>query len=290
MVCAVTTLDPHKERATCTVRTDHDSLKWMLSLMESSGRPTRRKLRLWEFNFSVQYRRGRVHQVSDLLSRLFRPKSTTDAQGPVEGAIPTFKVVNVLRPSSSGSKIFARTRRQTRVANAHGTTDTSKDQNGYIIFSPVSVPVEQAPQSNDVFSEAEREADLFVENASDDCDDIDSFDLPRASPEVDTEILRTESSDELSAPLTVEKLLTEQRLDSFCHTLLSRQSQKKSTAFSKDQQNGLLMRKIKFISHRLQIVVPESLRPRLLMLAHSSRVAGHSGHNGMYYTLSETYY
>ena len=73
VVWAVRTLRPYVEGTKFTVRTDHDALRWLMSLTESSGRLTRWRLRLAEYDFTIQYRPGRVHQVPDALSRLISP-------------------------------------------------------------------------------------------------------------------------------------------------------------------------------------------------------------------------
>ncbi|CDF39628.1 Ribonuclease H (fragment) [Chondrus crispus] len=48
VVWAVRTLRPYIEGTKFTVRTDHDALRWLMSLTESSGRLTRWRLRLAE--------------------------------------------------------------------------------------------------------------------------------------------------------------------------------------------------------------------------------------------------
>lgn len=70
------------------------------------------------------------------------------------------------------------------MANAHATANPSRNQKGYVIPAPVSVRVEHVSQSNDVIflSEVEKDPDLFDEDASDDYDDIDPFDLLCARP------------------------------------------------------------------------------------------------------------
>ena len=63
-----------------------------MSLTESSGRLTRWQLRLAEYDFTIQYRPGRVHQVPDALSRLVSPQVANDPRPTVEvdDDIPTF--------------------------------------------------------------------------------------------------------------------------------------------------------------------------------------------------------
>ena len=55
LVWAVRTLRPYVEGTKFTVRTYHDALQWLMSLTESSGRITRWRLRLAEYDFTIQY-------------------------------------------------------------------------------------------------------------------------------------------------------------------------------------------------------------------------------------------
>lgn len=89
VVWAITSLRPYIEGTRFTVRTDHDALRWLMSLSESSGRLTRWRLRLAEFDFVIQYRPGRVHQVPDALSRL-EPGPNTAPQLAVDDDVPTY--------------------------------------------------------------------------------------------------------------------------------------------------------------------------------------------------------
>ena len=84
VVWAVRTLRPYVEGTRFTVRTDHDALRWLMSLTESSGRLTRWRLRLAEYDFTIQYCPGRVHQVPDALSRLISPRVADDPRPVVE--------------------------------------------------------------------------------------------------------------------------------------------------------------------------------------------------------------
>ena len=54
VVWALRTLRPYVEGTNFTVRTDHDALQWLMSLTESSGRLSRWRLRLVEYDFTNQ--------------------------------------------------------------------------------------------------------------------------------------------------------------------------------------------------------------------------------------------
>lgn len=60
----------------------------LVSLTETFGRLTRRRLRLAEFDFSMQYWPGRVHQVPSALSRLTQPRAVMELQCSLDDDIP----------------------------------------------------------------------------------------------------------------------------------------------------------------------------------------------------------
>ena len=71
--------------------------------------------------------------------------------------------------------------------------------------------------------------------------------------------------------------------------MLTRQSRKTDSAFYEDEY-GLLRRRHPTINEVDQIVLPETLRPRVLDLAHYSKLAGHPGQTRMYHHVRSTYY
>jgi len=87
VVWAITLLRPYVEGSKFHVRTDHEALRWLSTLTDSSGRLFRWRLRLAEVDFTVTYRPGRVHQVPDALPRL---ESEFDDGQPVDDDVPTF--------------------------------------------------------------------------------------------------------------------------------------------------------------------------------------------------------
>ncbi|MGH0125911.1 UNVERIFIED_CONTAM: hypothetical protein FKN15_026460, partial [Acipenser sinensis] len=57
------------ESRTFTIVTDHSSLLWVFNTVKPNTRLIRWVLRLQEFNFTVEYRRGKLNEVPDALSR-----------------------------------------------------------------------------------------------------------------------------------------------------------------------------------------------------------------------------
>ena len=71
--------------------------------------------------------------------------------------------------------------------------------------------------------------------------------------------------------------------------MISRQSRKTDSAFYEDEY-GILRRRHPTINDIDQIVLPETLRPRVLDLAHYSKLAGHPGQTRMYHHVRSMYY
>ena len=87
IVWGILILRPYLEGTNFTVRTDHDSLRWLLNITDVSGRLARWRLRLAEFDYSVVNRPGVKHQAPDALSRLL---TSGDDQSPLDDDIPCF--------------------------------------------------------------------------------------------------------------------------------------------------------------------------------------------------------
>jgi len=229
VVWAVTTLRPYIERTRFVVRTDHNALRWLMNINDPTGRLVRWRLRLSEFDYTIVYRPGRVHQVPDALSRV--PTNGGDT-APLDDAIPCL----VVGPTPSDGL-------------------DNLDEEDPDFFDPYRA---RAPESSRY---SKTSSVLLIRRGP----------LPRQF-----------------APIEASEWLEEQRADEFCQNVLARQSAAKDSAFFEDE-DGLLRRKAT-LDNAIQMVVPKSLRPRLLAMSHQSVIAGHPGQNKMYETMRRTYY
>ena len=69
------------------VHSAHHSLRWLFNIVEPSGRLTRWRLLLAEFNFKVAYKKGADNHHADALSRLLSGSPTIHEN---YDEIPTF--------------------------------------------------------------------------------------------------------------------------------------------------------------------------------------------------------
>ena len=77
VVWACQILRPYLEGAPFTIYTDHQALKWLLGLTDTSGRLARWRLRLSEFDLSIEYKKGKKNTIADAISRLPTDGETT---------------------------------------------------------------------------------------------------------------------------------------------------------------------------------------------------------------------
>ena len=131
VVWSVTTLRPYIEGLPFTVRTDHDALRWLMSISDSTGRLMRWRLRLYEFDFTVKYRPGLVHQVPDALSRDLTPDGNDNK--PIDDEVPTYgdheSVLLTTRRKAANSTAAQKTSAKEtneRKQRKRGTNDTRK--------------------------------------------------------------------------------------------------------------------------------------------------------------------
>jgi len=94
--------------------------------------------------------------------------------------------------------------------------------------------------------------------------------------------------DLIPEPITVEEWLSEQGADSLCQQLQQEVDQGTNPRFRLNPQ-GILVRVLP-TQTATQVVVPETLRPRILMSYHQATVAGHPGVRRMYDTLRQGVY
>ena len=94
---------------------------------------------------------------------------------------------------------------------------------------------------------------------------------------------------DLPLPLTLEELLEEQSTDEFCQEVLRAQVGRRGTPFFEDE-DGLLCRTSPTDPDVAQVVLPSTLRHRVLRLAHYHKLSGYPGQTRMFRRLSRTYY
>jgi len=242
VVWAVTTLRPYLERTKFVVRSDHGALRWLMNATDLSGRLVRWRLRLSEFDYSIVYRPGRVHQVPDALSRV--PTKGMD-DSPLDDAIPCL----VIAPDAEGMG---------DVDAGHHLPD---EGDGEYLF-----------------------------------DEPDFFDPYRARTNMDKPFTKgdsvlltdTRQREFQHEAIELDEWLLEQQRDEFCLRVLARQSATTDSAFFEDEDG--LLRRHSTLDKSEQIVVPASLRPRLLAMSHRNLAAGHPGQTRMYDTMRVSYY
>ena len=82
-----------------TLRTDHNSLRWLHSFHEPQGQLARWLERLADYNYVVQHRPGKSHGNADGLSR--RPTDTDDLSPPLLSPVPTVAATELTPPEGS---------------------------------------------------------------------------------------------------------------------------------------------------------------------------------------------
>ena len=86
---SILTIRPYLYGSAFNLRPDHEALRWVLNLADSSGRLARWRLRLAEYDYELQYRPGFKHQLADSVSRL---RTDGGDPAPVDGEVPCFAV------------------------------------------------------------------------------------------------------------------------------------------------------------------------------------------------------
>ena len=224
IVWSILMLRPYLDGSEFTIRTDHDSLKWLLNLSDASGRLQRWRLRLQEFTYDIQYRPGAQHKAADAVSRL---STTGHDDEPIDDDLPVLALTDV----------------DTTQAYGPSPDDTWLVSKVYPLDSP-------------------REAVL---------------------PQV---IALTRDQTDVQA-ISRDELIAEQREDSTCQTYMQ-EAQQTYSLFTV-QPDGLLVRRSPH-DGVVQMVVPESLQPRVLYLSHYPLLAGHPKSSRMYDSMRRNYF
>ena len=100
---------------------------------------------------------------------------------------------------------------------------------------------------------------------------------------------RVPSIADVPVRLTKDELLEAQSHDNFCLIVISRHSRNLDTHFF-EGNDCLLRRQHPAESEIVQIVLPDTLRPRVLNFAHHTILADHPGQTRMHRHICETYY
>jgi hypothetical protein len=95
IVCAILHLRPYLEGQKFIIRTEHDSLRWILKFSDAQGRLARWRLRLLEFDYEVQYHQGALHHGADMMSR-FRSEDSAIAEptDEIDTEVPCFALAH----------------------------------------------------------------------------------------------------------------------------------------------------------------------------------------------------
>ena len=225
-----------------------------------------------------------MHQVPDALSRLISPDGNDDKA--VDDEIPTY-----------GDHEHTLVTTRQRVANApdapRSTTNTPTRR--------TDRRKRKTKRATDQTNEEDDERRLLngferngtkanVENGDEALDDVldeylDIFELALAYTDDGRDVRIVDVPEQLPR----NEILDAQRHDDFCQTVLTCQSRKTESAFYEDEY-GLLRRQHPTINDIDQIALPETLRPRVLDLAHYSKLAGHPGQTRMCHHVRSTYY
>ena len=181
-----------------------------MNIVDPSGRLVRWRLRLSEFDFDIEYKKGTANAPADTVSRLRTPMGTTvDAH---EDDIPCLPL------------------------------------------------------------EVDEEFDPLLHSEEPDPAPID-------------ELFATQHEEPVS-PVTLEEMVLHQRSDPFCVRMNARLEEGERVPFIVNA-DGILVRTA---SEYSQMVLPESLKDRVLHLSHHVKASAHPGGRRLYQTLRRLYY
>ena len=258
VVWSLKTLRPYLIYEEFIVHTDHNALRWLLTIQEPSGRLMRWRLILAEFNFQIMYKLGRLNTQADALSRL---RTKAEAIGQDEDDIPAFMLLDSIERASNSER-----------------SPTTEEQ--------LAVPAKlrfKHNRSTTISTNAPYTCGELDEQDSDDLftlDDDHSDELFATLPE-------PTPSDPMFQPISLEEMLTAQLSDQFCSDIRRQLNGGGVPVPFGFNDDGLLCRQTE---DRNQIVVPHSLKPRVLHINHYSRLAGHPGGTKLYHTIRRDMY
>lgn len=92
IVWAVLLLRPYLEGTRITIRTSHDSLKWILNMSYACGGLAQWRLRLSKFDFNVAHEAGVKYEGADPLLRL---RTDGEKSTDLDDDLPVFNVENI---------------------------------------------------------------------------------------------------------------------------------------------------------------------------------------------------
>ena len=214
VVWDVRILRPYVEGTKFTVRMGHDALRWLMSLTESSGRFTRWRLRPAEFDFTIQYRPERVHQVPRSLSHLVSPRVAEDPRPTVEvdDDISTFDAGTTVRdmPHELADHVC------TALCDHRAVHVFVITRNHAGSHRRSRVRTRDEPRGDEEAPSLQGPTSCWEENYAFDAADIERAEDPKAGT---SDAPVAPPQDDLPAPLSLEENAEEQRVDDFCQTV-----------------------------------------------------------------------
>ena len=245
------------------------------------------RLRLSEFDFTVKYRPGLVHQIPDALSRILTPEGNDDKA--IDDEVPTYgdhkdvfvttrekaAVVTPHRPATNAKKPMTRkrtARTPTDAMRLH-TKDTAELTDEERLLTDFQQNHIDHNKKND---------DEAIDDVLD--EDLQIFDMALAYEDDG----RVPSVADVPVRLAKDEQREAHSTEEFCQNVLSRQRRNLDPHFF-EGNDGLLRRQHPTDSEIVEMLLPDTLRPRVLNLAHHTILAGHSGQTRMHRNIRETY-
>ena len=125
IIWALSILRPYLLGERFVVHTDQASLRWLLGITEPSGRLVRWRLRLSEFDFEVRYKKGKLNNQADALSRL---RTLGETEVDIDENVPCFIIEH------------------TAVQNYNSNVDSTLNSNGNMDYKLIYETPDEADQ------------------------------------------------------------------------------------------------------------------------------------------------